>query len=247
MNSLKAFLFLLIVALCLPPSSASGQFKSKDGAVFGFEENNPDRSPDETGQRAPGIGTPQTPLPNDVPVTDQESILLPFGSNLFTGNFAAERDDGVNPDYVVASGDRIVVQTWGAVVLNETLIVDGQGNIFLPEVGPVPVEGRRNAELTGIVKTALQRVYRSNFGVYTNLLSPQPVSVYVTGFVNNPGRYAGLPTDSVLYFLDRADGTSTATPRRPSPSSRPATPCTSPVSPRRAATSTPSAGMPRLT
>jgi protein involved in polysaccharide export with SLBB domain len=96
--------------------------------------------------------------------------------------------------------------TWGAVEINETKVVDGQGNIFLPEVGPVMLAGRRNNELTAVVKDALRRVYRDNFGVYTNLLSAQPVGVYVTGFVNNPGRYAGLPTDSVLYFLDRAGG-----------------------------------------
>jgi len=34
----------------------------------------------------------------------------------------------------------------------------------------------------------------------------QPVALYVTGFVNNPGRYAGVPTDSLLYFIAQADG-----------------------------------------
>jgi protein involved in polysaccharide export with SLBB domain len=133
-------------------------------------------------------------------------VFEPFGNNLFTGNFVAERDDALNPDYLVATGDRLAVQTWGAVVINEVFIVDGQGNIFLPEVGPVRVLGVRNSDLTDVVRGSLRRVYRNNFDVYTNLLSTQPVGVYVTGFVKNPGNYAGVPTDSVLFFLDRAGG-----------------------------------------
>ena len=34
----------------------------------------------------------------------------------------------------------------------------------------------------------------------------QPVSVYVTGFVEHPGLYAGNPSDSILNFLDQAGG-----------------------------------------
>src|SRR6185436_509607 len=39
----------------------------------------------------------------------------PFGSRLFTGNFLKTRQDGLNPDYVVMPGDRVMVNTWGAV------------------------------------------------------------------------------------------------------------------------------------
>src|SRR5690606_20277864 len=44
------------------------------------------------------------------------------------------------------------------------------------------------------------------FGVYTNLLTASPVAVFVTGGVQRPGRYAGIPSDSVLFFLDQAGG-----------------------------------------
>ncbi len=43
-------------------------------------------------------------------------------------------------------------------------------------------------------------------GVYVNLINSQPVAIFVTGFVLKPGRYAGGPTDSVLYYLDMAGG-----------------------------------------
>jgi protein involved in polysaccharide export with SLBB domain len=53
---------------------------------------------------------------------------------------------------------------------------------------------------------AIARAYRGNFGVYTNLLTASPVGVFVTGGVRRPGRYAGIPSDSVLFFLDQAGG-----------------------------------------
>jgi protein involved in polysaccharide export with SLBB domain len=130
----------------------------------------------------------------------------PFGSRLFTGNFLHTRQDGLNPDYVVMPGDRIMVNTWGAVEMSDVLVVDGQGNVFLPSVGPVPVAGTKNSELTAKVKTGLQRVYARNFEVYTNLLTAKPVAVFVTGGVKRPGRYAGVPSDSALFFLEQAGG-----------------------------------------
>ncbi len=130
----------------------------------------------------------------------------PFGSRLFTGNFLRTRQDGLNPDYVVMPGDRVMVNTWGALEMSNVFLVDAQGNIFLPNVGPIQVAGTRNADLTAKVKAGLSRVYARNFEVYTNLLNAKPVAVFVTGGVTRPGRYAGVPSDSVLFFLEQAGG-----------------------------------------
>ncbi len=130
----------------------------------------------------------------------------PFGANLFMGNFLKAREDGVNPEYVVMPGDRVAVFTWGSVDINDVFVVDGQGNIFLPQIGPVPLAGVQNAALTDVVKAAIKRVYPRYVDVYTNLLNAAPVAVFVTGGVIHPGRYAGIPSDSVLFFLDQAGG-----------------------------------------
>mgnify|MGYP000618119448 FL=1 len=86
------------------------------------------------------------------------------------------------------------------------MIVDQQGNLFIPEVGPVHVAGTKNSSLLNTVRSAISRVYTDNVQAYVSLQSAQPVAVYVTGFVNHPGRYAGGSLDSVLSFLDRAGG-----------------------------------------
>lgn len=132
--------------------------------------------------------------------------LQPFASNLFEGRFASTFSDTASNDYVLAPGDRIVIRVWGVRAYDDVLVVDQQGNIFIPEVGPVHVGGLTNSQLLSTVRGAISRVYTNNVQVYVNLQSAQPVAVYVTGFVNHPGRYAGGSIDSVLSFVDRAGG-----------------------------------------
>lgn len=146
---------------------------------------------------------PPGPMPTDPALAGRP---LMFGSQMFSGRFASEAFSGFNAEYQVAVGDRISLRMWGAFQYDTVQPVDAQGNIFIPNVGPVPVQGVRNAELNRIVETQVKRVFRSSVGVYATLEAAQPVKVYVTGFVRAPGLYGGLSSDSVLYYLDRAGG-----------------------------------------
>ena len=137
---------------------------------------------------------------------DMAMGLQPFGANLFRGNFASTYGNGMNDDYVILPGDRITVRVWGARSYDDVLFVDQQGNIFLPEVGPVQVAGLKQSALPGSVRAKLASVFPENVNIYVNLQSAQPVAVYVAGNVPNPGRYAGGPQDSVMSYLDRAGG-----------------------------------------
>ncbi|MFC6669117.1 polysaccharide biosynthesis/export family protein [Marinobacterium aestuariivivens] len=138
------------------------------------------------------------------PVAGDE--LRPFGAHLFTGGFRGVRADGLNPDYKLVPGDQITLRVWGAVEIERVLPVDAQGNVFIPAIGPIKVQGLTNGELNSRVTSAVRSVYPENVQVYTNLQGVQPVAVFVTGYVENPGRYAGTPSDSLLYFLDQAGG-----------------------------------------
>ncbi|WP_235042427.1 polysaccharide biosynthesis/export family protein [Vreelandella profundi] len=132
--------------------------------------------------------------------------LPPFGASLFTGGFRGAMGDGLNPDYRIKPGDQVTVRAWGAFEFDRVLPVDAQGNIFIPGSGPLNVEGQSSQEVDNSVRRAITAVYPDNVEVYTNLQGVQPVAVYVTGYVENPGRYAGTPNDSLLYFLDQSGG-----------------------------------------
>ena len=134
----------------------------------------------------------------------------PFGHTLFDGGFSDSETLGLNSDYVVGVGDKVAVRIWGAVAYDDVQDVDSQGNIFIPNVGPVRLGGVKNSNVNGTVKAAIARVYTNDVEVYTNLLTAQSASVYVTGYVQKPGKYSGMPSSSVLNFIDKAGGIDSA-------------------------------------
>lgn len=186
-----------------PPSYLPGGYQREaifQQAMYGQESSW--QREEQQRQSLPGL--PAWALENYRP--DMTQGLEPFGANLFRGNFAGTYGSGMNDDYVILPGDRITVRVWGARSYDDVLFVDQQGNIFLPEVGPVKVAGLRQSELPSAVRAELASVFPENVNIYVNLQSAQPVAVYVAGNVPNPGRYAGGPQDSVMSYLDRAGG-----------------------------------------
>ena len=129
-----------------------------------------------------------------------------FGAQLFNGNFGNLFGGGFNPDYRVNIGDHIQIKIWGAFTFEGESVVDSQGNIFLPNVGPVLVAGVPNGQINNLVGNHVRSVYKANVGVYASLDVSQPVKVFVTGYVRQPGLYAGIASESLLSYLDRAGG-----------------------------------------
>lgn len=129
-----------------------------------------------------------------------------FGASLFTGAFARQGPTQFNPDYLVAIGDSIRLRLWGSATFDDVLMVDPQGNIFIPSVGPVKILGVRNHDLQSVIEKAVHQVFRANVYSYASLAEAQPVRVYVGGFVNRPGLYNGTSMDSLLHYLDQAGG-----------------------------------------
>lgn len=146
------------------------------------------------------------PLPSPAPAPAAVPPVTVFGAQMFTGRFGGQSFTGFNPDYQIATGDRIQVRLWGAYAFDATQPVDAQGNIFLPSIGPVRVQGTRNGDLSALVQRQVQRIYRANVQSYASLEAAQPVRVYVTGFVRQPGLYNGVSSNSVLHYLDQAGG-----------------------------------------
>ena len=142
-----------------------------------------------------------------VPATiiDSYSTQL-YGSWLFEGGFSNSSFSGINPEYRVSQGDTLLLQIWGGIDFQSETKVDPQGNIFVPKVGPIKVQGVTNKQLNNVVLKAVKRVYKSNVEAYVTLLSSQKVKVFLSGLVNKPGLYEGQSADSLLKFIDQAGG-----------------------------------------
>lgn len=130
----------------------------------------------------------------------------PYGANLFAGGYETERSDGLSDNYLIAPGDKLNIWIWGAVNFSNVVTVDNQGNIFIPDVGPINVKNVPASQVNQLVTSKIGDVFTSNVNTYVNLLTTTPVSVFVTGPVIRPGQYAGQSSDSILYFLKRAGG-----------------------------------------
>lgn len=139
-------------------------------------------------------------------ILKQSPKITAFGSHLFSGNFTQSTQHIYNPDYKIAVADVISLKIWGAVSYESNLVVDSQGNIFVPQVGAIKVLGVKNSELLSVIQASVSKIYKDNVYVYADMNAYQNVSVFVTGSVNSPGLYKGLSSDSVVQYIDKAGG-----------------------------------------
>ncbi|MDR2341932.1 MAG: polysaccharide biosynthesis/export family protein [Campylobacteraceae bacterium] len=129
-----------------------------------------------------------------------------FGAHLFNGNFANAKQHIYNPNYRINVGDVVLLKMWGAFELEQSLVVDSQGNIFVPKVGVIKLLGVRNGDIVSIITQHVKNIFKDNVFVYADMQTYQNVSVFVTGNVNKPGLYEGLSSDSLIQYLDKASG-----------------------------------------
>ncbi len=162
----------------------------------------PDLLPGQNQQAVSSSGFDNTPQPATAAVMSRM-----FGAQLFTSATAdSGASIGFNPSYVIGLGDTIQIRLWGAFSFDGALTVDPKGNIFLPNVGPLKVASITNGQLNTLVTSKVKEVYQANVNVYASLVQAQPVKVFVTGYVRNPGLYGGVASDSLLSYLSKAGG-----------------------------------------
>lgn len=145
----------------------------------------------------------QSPMQQEEQQTKEQEV---FGENLFSGNFTLVSQHIYNPDYILAIGDVVNVKLWGAYEFEQQLVIDSQGNIFLPKVGVVRLLGVKNSNLVSVITRSVKKVFKDNVQVYADMGVYQKVSVFVAGNVNQPGLYQGLSSDSLIQFIDKAGG-----------------------------------------
>ncbi len=189
---------------------ASTQDSISDGLFS--TKNDIDRVSADIESRAPlGVGENKILLPGQntadklLPIPEM-GMAPPYGANLFAGGYETARADGLNSDYIISFGDKISIWMWGAANSAEVVTVDNQGNIFLPNIGPIQVAGVKARNVNEVVTKSIKRIYKEDTKIYVNLLAPTPIAVMVAGAANRPGQYAGMASDTVLYYLKRAGG-----------------------------------------
>jgi len=135
--------------------------------------------------------------------------LRRFGSDAFllgTGNAnELPMDLPVGPDYVLGSGDNLVVNLWGGRSDRLSLTIDRQGQIALPEAGTITIDGLTIAQAQSAIQKALSTQFQGEH-VEISLGRLRTVRVYVVGDVQRPGAYDVSSLSTPLSALYAAGG-----------------------------------------
>jgi protein involved in polysaccharide export with SLBB domain len=94
----------------------------------------------------------------------------------------------VGPEYVLGPGDGVSVDLWGGVSRRFYRVVDREGRLSLPEVGPLLVAGKSLAEVQESVQKTLRTQFR-DVSADVSLSRLRAIRVYVVGDVVRPGAY----------------------------------------------------------
>lgn len=114
-----------------------------------------------------------------------------FGHTLFARTpttFAPVDRIPVPSNYVLGPGDEIQLRSWGQINFDIPLVVDREGMIYIPQVGPLRVAGLKLQELQPFIRGQMSRVFR-NFELAVNLGQLRSIQIYVVGAARRPGMY----------------------------------------------------------
>lgn len=149
---------------------------------------------------APQVKTAEADAPKSEVAAQVKKQIKPFGYDLFSGNldtFAPLMNSPVPKGYVMGPGDTLNVQVYGANNQSLQLAIDRNGDLQVPNVGPMQVAGLQFEEVAELVKS---RIKDAMMGVDVSVTAGalRSIRVFVLGDVNKPGAYvvSGLSTIS---------------------------------------------------
>jgi protein involved in polysaccharide export with SLBB domain len=207
-------------ATALDPNGTSEVFTGKNGRELPSRANYPGgvtKEEDVTPVRMVHRSNPYADIPSlydmYVQTSSRQRPNERFGLAAFrnTSNDprAIPMDLPVGPDYVIGPGDGLAIDLWGGVSQRFVRVVDREGRVSLPEVGPLLVSGRNLADVQQAVQQVLRTQYR-DVSADVSLSRLRTVRVYVVGDVTAPGAYDISSLSTPLNALFAAGG---VTPR----------------------------------
>ncbi|TAE66925.1 MAG: hypothetical protein EAY68_05775 [Bacteroidetes bacterium] len=137
--------------------------------------------------------------------------LKVFGARVFSNpsmSFEPNLKLGTPSNYLVGPDDELVVQVYGQSEASYKLTVSPDGNITIPNVGPISVQGLPIQAATQKIKTRLQSTIYSALAsgatkIQVTLGNIRSIKVVVTGQAKKPGVYtvSSLATAFNLLYL----------------------------------------------
>lgn len=145
--------------------------------------------------------TTQIVLPAPQPITDvktntdasvSDAPLRIFGSDVFSGGsntFSPATDIPVPVDYVMGPGDTLVVQLYGKENTSFSLVINREGQIQFPNIGPVSLAGLSFSQAQALLSDVVEK---QMIGVKSSITmgALRNIRIFVLGDVLQPGSFS---------------------------------------------------------
>ncbi len=175
--------------------------------------------------RVPTITRQEAALPKkkvEVPGFKQRKgvdDLLPFGYEIFQNppsTFEPTLNVATPESYQLGPGDEVIITVWGETKLYYQLAVNREGNVLLPDVGPVGAYGYTIQQFREKLFQRMSLIYSGLKGgsagasafLDVSLGKLRTIQVFVLGEVQRPGGYVLSSMSTTLHALYLAGGPS---------------------------------------
>ena len=130
-----------------------------------------------------------------------------FGHNIFNNprlTFAPNMNIATPQNYVLGPGDVLVVDIYGGSQESMKLTISPDGDITIPEFGPIAVSGLTIGAARSRISSRLGR-YFSSSQIKTTLGQTRSIQINVLGEVRVPGTYTLSSLSTVYHALYMAE------------------------------------------
>jgi protein involved in polysaccharide export with SLBB domain len=141
----------------------------------------------------------------------QESIgrsLPVYGAEFFSNapsTFAPLQNVPVPAEYMLGSGDEVLIRGWGTIDIDFKATIDRNGVVNIPTIGPVVLGGVKAGDAEGVVRAAVSRLYKGvNLSVSFGQL--RSITIYVVGQASRPGTYTVSSLSTLVTGLFASGG-----------------------------------------
>ena len=165
-------------------------------------------SPNTSGNTNPDVSDQNGNEFQDLVTLSVGRKLPIFGFNLFRNvptTFAPVDRVPVPADYQIASGDEIYIRAWGSVDISYRAIVDRNGDIYIPRVGQIHLDGVRYRDLYNVVNAGVAQSFR-NYQLNVSIGQTRSIQIFVVGNAKRPGSFTVSSLSTLLNALFATGG-----------------------------------------
>ena len=140
----------------------------------------------------------------------RERKKIVFGRDIFNNRsltFEPQMNIATPQNYVLGPGDQVIIDVYGDTQKSEQLTVSPDGDVTVPDFGPISVAGLSVAAAQKRIRSKLGTYYESS-DIKVTVGQTRTIMVNVMGEVNAPGTYTLSAFATVFHALYMAGGIS---------------------------------------